>query len=328
LQGNVKLGRLSVLAGARVENTRVSGTGPVTDTRYATSQPELRFGSRTTRSSSYTDTFPSVHLRYEPWPDTLVRASVSTGIGRPSFSDLMPITTVDTARSSITQNNTGLKPQHSTGYDLSIERYLKPVGLLSVGVFEKEITDYIFSVVSRLPGGAGNGFDGQYEGFDYNTKTNGGWARVKGLEANYQQQFTFLPGWLGGFGVFANYTRLLTRGTFAGTTVVDKLSNFTPLASNAGLSYIRSRLTLRGQLNYVGERLTGFNVLPAQQVFQEQRTSVDVSVKYAFNPRLGLYADVFNVFNEKNLQFQGLGTRPTNSQHYGTRLSAGVTGRF
>ena len=54
---------------------------------------------------------------------------------------------------------------------------------------------------------------------------------MKGFEANFQQQFTFLPGWFGGFGAFANYTRLVTRGTFAGTIVVDKLSNFTPVAN-------------------------------------------------------------------------------------------------
>jgi hypothetical protein len=34
------------------------------------------------------------------------------------------------------------------------------------------------------------------------------------------------------------------------------------------------------------------------------------------------------VFNEKYLKFQGLGTRPVDCQYYGTRLSAGVTGRF
>ncbi|WP_414663638.1 TonB-dependent receptor [Horticoccus sp. 23ND18S-11] len=328
LQGNVKLGKLSVLAGARMENTRVSGTGPLTDTRFPTTQPEQRFGGKITRKSSYTDLFPSVHLRYEPLRDTLIRASVSTGIGRPSFNDLMPITTINTAANSITQNNAGLKPQRSTGFDLSIERYLKPIGVLSVGVFQKEIKDYIFSVRNTVPGGANNGFDGLYEGFDYNTKTNGGWARVKGFEANYQQQFSFLPGWLGGFGAFANYTRLVTRGTFTGTVIVDKLSNFTPIASNVGLSYIRSKLTLRGQLNYVGERLVSYNALPALWQFQEQRSTVDVSAKYQLNPRLGLFIDAFNVFNEKNFIYQGLGTRPVNSQYYGTRLSGGITGRF
>jgi TonB-dependent receptor len=328
LQGHLKAGKFSVLAGARWENTRVSATGPVTDTQFPTSQPELRFGGKTTRKSSYTDMFPSVHLRYEPLPDFLVRASVSTGIGRPSFTDLMPITTVNTSSNSITQNNTGLKPQHSTGYDVSIEHYLKPVGLLSVGVFEKEIKDYIFSVRNTVPGGAANGFGGQYEGFDLNTKTNGGWARVKGFEANYQQQLTFLPGWLGGLGVFANYTRLLTRGTFSGTVVVDKLANFTPVTSNVGISYIRSKLTLRAQLNYVGEQLTSYNANPANWQFLEQRAFVDLSAKYTLTPRLGFYIDVYNINNAKYLKYQGLGTRPVDDQYYGTRLSAGITGRF
>jgi len=328
LQGNLKLGRLSALAGARVEHTAVSATGPVTDTRYTTAQPELRFSGKTTAKSSYTDLFPGLHLRYELARDTLVRASVTEGIGRPSFGDLMPITTIDPARNSITQNNAGLKPQHSRGYDVSIEHYLRPVGVFSVGLFQKEISDYIFATRSTVPGGQGNGFGGLYEGFDYNTKTNGGWARVKGLEVSYQQQFTFLPGWLGGLGAFANYTRLLTRGTFSGTVVVDKLANFTPLAANVGLSYIRSGLTLRAQLNHVGERLTSYNVNPAQWQFLEQRAFLDVSVKYAVTPRLGFFVDVFNVNNAKYLKFQGLGTRPVDSQYYGTRLSSGITGRF
>jgi iron complex outermembrane receptor protein len=328
LQGNLKLGRLSVLAGARVERTAVSATGPITDTRYPTTQPELRFGSRTTAKSGYTDFFPGLHLRHELARDTLLRASVTQGIGRPSFSDLMPITTIDTSRNSITQNNTGLKPQHSTGYDFSLEHYLRPVGVFSVGLFQKEISDYIFAVRNTVPGGTNNGFGGQYEGFDYNTKTNGGWARVKGLEVSYQQQFTFLPGWLGGLGAFANYTRLLTRGTFAGTVVVDKLANFTPLAANVGLSYIRSGLTFRAQLNHTGERLTSYNVNPGQWQFLEQRSFLDVSVKYALSPRLGFFVDVFNVNNAKYLKFQGLGTRPVDSQYYGTRLSSGITGRF
>jgi outer membrane receptor protein involved in Fe transport len=85
---------------------------------------------------------------------------------------------------------------------------------------------------------------------------------------------------------------------------------------------------LRGQLNYEGVRLTSFNLNPAAQQFQEQRASVDLSAKYNLNPRLGFFVDAYNVFNEKYLKFQGLGTRPVDSQYYGTRLSAGVTGRF
>jgi hypothetical protein len=62
--------------------------------------------------------------------------------------------------------------------------------------------------------------------------------------------------------------------------------------------------------------------------WQEPRSTVDVSAKFALNPRLGFYLDAFNIFDEKNFIFQGIGTRPTNTQIYVVRISAGVTGRF
>lgn len=101
-----------------------------------------------------------------------------------------------------------------------------------------------------------------------------------------------------------------------------------PPRGNVGLSYIRSGLTLRAQLNHTGERLTSYNVNPAQWQFLEQRAFLDVSVKYAVSPRLGFFVDVFNVNNAKYLKYQGLGTRPVDCQYYGTRLSSGITGRF
>ena len=44
------------------------------------------------------------------------------------------------------------------------------------------------------------------------TQANGGFARVKGLELNYSQQLSFLPGCGSGFGIFANYSKIKTNG--------------------------------------------------------------------------------------------------------------------
>ena len=59
-----------------------------------------------------------------------------------------------------------------------------------------------------VPGGADNGFDGDYAGFTMTTQFNGGYAKVKGLEIGYSQQFTFLPSPLDGFGFQGNFTLL------------------------------------------------------------------------------------------------------------------------
>lgn len=78
---------------------------------------------------------------------------------------------------------------------MSLEYYFEPVGLLSVGTFRKDIRADIFQDSSQtVPTGADNGFDGQYAGYTIATSATGDFARYRGVEASYQQQFRFLPG--------------------------------------------------------------------------------------------------------------------------------------
>lgn len=149
-----------------------------------------------------------------------MRASWSTGIGRAPYGQLIPVTTVNENAGTISRNNPGLNPQFSNNYDLSLEHYFgRGVGMVSVGAFQKNLRNFIFSATQVIPEGSTNGFDGLYGGYLLTTRVNGGWARVRGVEFNYQQSLSFLPGWLGGFGIFANGTRLVTRGTYDGTSI-------------------------------------------------------------------------------------------------------------
>ncbi len=331
VQGTVDIGRLNVLAGVRREATTATAKGPVTDTRFANNADEAarRFGGRVTISRDYENYFPSVHARYRFGQNTLARASWSTGIGRAPYGQLIPVTTVNENAGTISRNNPGLNPQFSRNYDLSLEHYFgRGVGLISVGAFQKNLRNFIFPATEIIREGADNGFDGLYGGYTLTTRVNGGWARVKGLELNYQQSLTFLPGWLGGFGVFANATRLVTRGTYDGTTIRTTIAGFTPLLGNAGVSWTRRGTTVRVNWNYTGEAARGFNANPAQITYNEPRNPVDVSVKFRATRAFEVFLDASNVFNEKNLTFQGRGDRPTDSQIYGVRMAAGVSGAF
>lgn len=326
LMGNVKLGAFSTLGGLRVERTDTTGTSPVLDR----SKPAIadRFGRTKTVDGSYTNVFPGLHLRYALRPDLLLRASASTSIGRPNFSQLVPSSDIDPANNVIRQNNPSLKPQFSDNYDLSAEYYARSIGLMTVSLFRKELVDFAFNTETVIGGGPNNGFDGLYEGYLLRTRNNGGWARVDGLELNYQQQFTFLPGFLNGFGMYANATFLRTRGTYDGTEVLTDLSGFVKRTGNLGLSYIKHGLTVRLSLNHVGLGLTSYNSDPAQRQYQEPRNKVDCSVKYAVHPRLSVFADVTNVFNEKTFVYQGVGYRPVIAAVYGARLTSGIRGSF
>ena len=80
-QYTASLGKLGLLAGVRVEATRASYGGFVFTTDASGSTTDtLQF-----RDADYTNAFPTVQLKYEFTPTMLIRATWSTGIGRPGF---------------------------------------------------------------------------------------------------------------------------------------------------------------------------------------------------------------------------------------------------
>jgi outer membrane receptor protein involved in Fe transport len=99
IQGETRLGRLGILGGVRIEDTRVHGRGykqeitPEERARRAawvgtvTPGETVRralaeFGNPTEATKSYTNVFPSVHFKYNFTDNLLARASFSTGTGR------------------------------------------------------------------------------------------------------------------------------------------------------------------------------------------------------------------------------------------------------
>jgi TonB-dependent receptor len=325
LQANLKMGNFSALGGVRVERTETSG---VSWGRQVNLPPLSQYSKIAKISGGYTDTFPGLHLKYEPRPGLLLRASASTSIGRPNFDQLAPGFNVNVSTQSVSQNNPELQPQFSDNYDLSAEYYFKGVGLISASAFRKKIEGFIFSKQSIIGTGANNGFEGEYDGYFLNTKTNGGWARVNGLELNYQQQLTFLPGFLNGFGVYGNLTALSTEGTYNGTIVLKDIAGFISRSGNLGVSYIKHNYTVRLSAKYEGESLNGYNDNPARRTYMIERTTVDLSLRYAYRPRVNFFIDVNNLFNEKELRYTGLADRTVNNRIFGTRLTAGISGSF
>ncbi|MBI4626421.1 MAG: TonB-dependent receptor [Verrucomicrobia bacterium] len=328
--GNVRINRFSILAGLRVERTELDAEGPqnhITAAERArraawvgpvTNAENIRrikaqYGDRRTVSGDYQNVFPGVHLKYEPIRGLIFRGSYSSSVGRPAFGTILPRDTIDEDNKILTSNNTDLRPQYSNNFDATAEYYFEPVGLLSAGVFLKEISDYIYNTSGQIIGsGPGNGFDGEYAGFELRSQANGGFAKIKGWEVNYRQQFTFLPGWLGGFGAFANYTWLDTKGNYGGTTVqtTGTLPGFTPRAANVGLSYIRGKYNLRVAYGYAGEILSGFNAAPNLRNYRLASHRLDLKIKYRIWRNYDVYVDVYNLNNDKQSTVWGVHDRP------------------
>lgn len=290
------------------------------------------WGTRRRATGSYNNHFPSAHLRYEPRRGLVARASYSTGIGRPSFTNLMPNETVNFVNETVTASNPGLSPQYAKSYDVSIEYYFEPAGSLTAGIFRKDITDFIYSDNSgTVPFGSDNGFSGLYEGYALTTFRNGGFARVEGLELSYRQQYTFLPGWLRGLSSFANYTRLRTDGDYGGTTpqTTGTLPGFVPEFANFGISYRYNRFSIGGKWNYKSRTLFAYNANAASLRYYPRRTTVDVNLRVVLTKQLSLYADVINLTREPTIFERGFDTgRFDNVSSYGRKVSFGISGQF
>jgi TonB-dependent receptor len=272
--------------------------------------------------SSYRNWFPGAHLRYDLKAGLMARMSYSEGIGRPNFSNLKPLTRVNIDTLSIQQNNVALKPQESNNYDLSLEYYFEPVGLLSATVFRKQIKNFISNVnVALTPALLSEyGLDSQYQGWDFRTQTNTGDGEIEGFELAYNQHLSGFASWLRGFSIMANYTKAKGRG---------RLEEIIPVIWNFGLVYEQRPWTVRFQLNYQDQYLTSRSTDPMQSRFVEEQLNADINLQYRFSPKLSVFVDYTNAFGETITRTTGEGVfLPQQVIDIGRRVNFGLRGRF
>ncbi|MBI5380398.1 MAG: TonB-dependent receptor [Opitutae bacterium] len=330
--GQMQLGRLRVLGGVRVEQTVSSGAhnlvvynanntnlGAAADpaANAARARDTIR-GWVKSPEKDYNNVFPSLHFVYEIGRGFQGRLSYNTSISRPSPTLLLPVaSSPNVTAQTISAGNPALKPYTSDNFEAAVEKYFEPVGLISAGVFLKEIKNYTRSFPTVIGSGSDNGFGGEYAGWTLNQTRNVGSARIRGFEVNYSQQYTSLPGFLRGFGTNANFTYLDTYGDFGSANgFTNRLPNLTPRSWNAGISYRGYGLDVRLLANYrstyyksstPGTHGSGAGILPVQanvpgsgiyDVYSDERLLLDFKGQYSFNRIYSMYFEVYNITNE------------------------------
>jgi TonB-dependent receptor len=345
-----KFGHLIVVTGVRAEETRFTGHGyrqEITAAERArraaitgTLTPEetvrraLAEYFPTEGSGQYRDYFPSIHFKYQATRNLVARASFSTGIGRPNFGQIIPTMAVNNDLQTVTANNPDLQPQYSRNLDAALEYYFEPAGLLSAGVFQKNLRNFIFrSNVGLLE--PGNDIGEGYNGYALTTDRNGGRAKIRGLEVSYNQQFSrlqVLGGALRGFGAFINFTWLQSKGDYGtpGAALTGRqLPNFTPKSGSAGISYIAHGWTIRVKQTYTGDRLVSYNDDPSRRTYNTVSQPTDLNLAYAVSRGLSVYADVINVFDRPtNHEYTYIPDRKTRSDRYTPVIKFGVNSQF
>jgi TonB-dependent receptor len=311
---------VSIIAGARVERTEVDYNGFEFDIDDETVSP-------TTGGQSYTDVLPSVNVRWEAAPGTVVRAAWTNAIARPNYFDLVPYRQISLDDDELAVGNPALRPTKSMNFDLSVERYFESVGLVSVGLFHKEITDFIFNFTEF---GATDPVTNRVFS-QISRPRNGAEARLTGAEFAVQRQLDFLPGALRYFGIYANYT--YNTSSVSGLDIEGRDLEELPLlgtaehTANASISYDAPRLTFRVALNYQSESLDagegGYNEDAFFDRWADSRTDIDANATFLVTPRARFFVEANNLNNRPLRFYQGDRGRLAQDEFYGRRIQAG-----
>ncbi len=326
------------LAGVRAEKTKVKANVLLRDQPVATAaqmpDPYARAvfnaGRPSTRTGSYDNYFPSAHLNYKIRPNLQARASYSTGIARPGYGFLISATDINDITDVITTSNPNLQPQTADSYDLSLEYFTEPAGVISVGLFRKDIRDYITNTIGLVE--PGNPFGEQYNGYQLRTSGNFGSAKIQGAEFNVVQQLNFIPRRIGLFTFKGNLTLLRAEGNFGGTTRLSsgEVPDFIPRAWNLVLDYSKGKFSLLARYNYQAAFLTGANANPNLVTRNPERVKLDVNLNYRWRREAHFFFAIDNLTLEPIYTQSGAGDRifAANGFAPSRRFNLGVQGKF
>ncbi|HEV7969181.1 MAG TPA: TonB-dependent receptor [Candidatus Acidoferrales bacterium] len=295
-----------------------------------------------TQSSSYLNAVPELQAQYLIQKDTNIRANFSMAISRPNIGDLVPTTVVDPNASpkSVTLGNPNLKPTRSNNYDLMVEHFFQPLGILQAGFYYKQLSNPIYPTSVVLTAGPN-------AGFLQSQSINGPDAYLYGVELDWEQRFSFLPGLANGFGVAANYSYTTSQATFpagfsGGRTDHPLLQRDAPNTWNVNLTYDKSRYSVRFAVSHNDANIAAYSFQqnstpndpilglkgPTGDQYFYAHTQLDIQGSIRMYKGLSFFAYGLNLTNEVFGLYQGSPIYPIQREFYKPTVAFGMRWNF
>lgn len=321
LLGRWESSKLLVIGGVRYERTDNRMTGNAV--RFIEEGQDLPGGGVAVDDTviitplainrNYDHWLPSLNIRYAAQPDLILRAAAYRSLVRPNIGDLAPRAEIDEDnRASV--GNPNLVPYEAWNYDATIEYYMSNNGAITAGLFYKEIDNFIFG--QRITDPA------PLDGIPItrlDTTLNGETAEIFGIELGFAQQLDFLPGFLSGFLVQANYTftdakGLISDGNIADITDTPTFREITlPSASkhtfNGVLGYEKGPVSLRLSGTYRDLYLDETESSADEDRIVDSLFQLDLSGRYKINNNFQVFFDWININDAEFYAFNRQGGR-------------------
>lgn len=259
----------------------------------------------------YDHFLPSINVKYTPSDKWVARFAYTNTIARPKFSDAAAFQLIE---NEITEDegeieterkaevgNPDLKPLESSNFDFSLEYYPGHIGVLSAGLFYKNIDNYIKQ--DEVQG------NGQWDGYkEVIQQVNGGSASLTGLELAWNKSFN--SGLLLGL-----------NGTFVDTD--DHLPNQSDTIANAIIGFENDTLSTRLSASYKSKSYQFDDANTA--VYGDDHLQLDVSAKYYLTDTVNIFFNAVNLTDEPMYLYHGNSSFNYQYEEYGRSFELGIT---
>lgn len=325
-QATIKSGYATITPGLRYERT----TSKVTGSRLQNGTTVVPVNAE----NNYSDWLPSLIIRIDAGDKYSFRIAYTRNLGRPNYGQLSPGGSLSyedgngngTYEGSFSTGNPNLKPYRADSIDISAEYYFAKGGLLSVGAFAKFIDNPIFTQSNLLTNTSFAGLN--FERLSTSQPMNADSAKLIGAEAAFQMQFTFLPGFLSGFGIEMN-------GTLVSSTLTlpnGRASTFPSQSEflyGAQLFYQAGPVEASIAWHNTGASLIAVGGLPFQDQYNDDLRRLDAKIRFKVTDNISVFAEAQNLTDEPTRQYQGDRTDWfVQQERYGRTFWGGVSAKF
>ena len=185
------------------------------------------------------DWYPSVNIKYRATENIQVVGAAYKSLSLPSYGEINPLVQYDASGQAITTANPLLRPSTAWNFDLGASYASNDLGLVTVNLFYKEISNLIYSMQSfmpfwpypvtgapsdiydRLPGPASGYYDTTWanannaKNFFTNIPMNDPTkAYLRGIEISWQTHLWYLPGLLSGIVLDLNASYMSSKQVY------------------------------------------------------------------------------------------------------------------
>ena len=313
----------NLVYGVRVEQTEFTSAGNLVNADGTVTPINA--------GNDFTNFLPSIHANFDLTDDLKLRLSASSGISRPTYSEIRASQSVDPIDLEVSGGNPFLDPEESFGIDASLEWYFAPGNILSVGAYTRRIDNVIYPGSSTVdgsiyaPGLIATGTETQFNSF-----FNGEDGELTGFEVNViGTAEDVLPAPFDGLGASGNITFL--DSSFTAPTLDNQsfsLPGTSDTVLNASVFYEKFGVSARVNYQYRDAWLSTTENDSLSE-FWDETSRVDASIRYTlpqdvYGLNITFALDGNNLTDEQDTRYINSPATPNQYEGFGRRWVASI----